>query len=177
VVQNKWYVITGGPSSGKSTLLTELAKRGHKTVPELARALIEDALSSGKSLEEIRGDEKKFQQSILKLAIKREEELQADVTTFFDRGLHDVSAYLAHHNLSLDESLEKILRTKIYQKVFLLDPLPVFHKDHARSETPEFAQSIADQLAKTYAEHGMEPVRVPVMPVADRAKFILDNLG
>lgn len=36
------YVLTGGPGTGKTTLLKELAKRGYQTVPEAARLVIQE---------------------------------------------------------------------------------------------------------------------------------------
>lgn len=38
---NNFYVLTGGPAVGKTTLLKEMQKRGYKIVPEIARGLIE----------------------------------------------------------------------------------------------------------------------------------------
>jgi len=39
-VQTNWHVITGGPCSGKSTLIDQLANHGFQTVPESARLYI-----------------------------------------------------------------------------------------------------------------------------------------
>jgi predicted ATPase len=40
-VQTNWHVITGAPSSGKTTLIDQLAAKGFRTVPEGARLYIE----------------------------------------------------------------------------------------------------------------------------------------
>ncbi|GLU45411.1 AAA family ATPase [Allomuricauda sp. NBRC 101325] len=39
---NPYYVITGGPGVGKTTLLHELKQRGFMVVPEIARELIKE---------------------------------------------------------------------------------------------------------------------------------------
>jgi predicted ATPase len=44
-----FYVITGGPGSGKTTVLAELIRRGHLCIPEDARALIQEQVASGGS--------------------------------------------------------------------------------------------------------------------------------
>jgi hypothetical protein len=36
-VQTNWHVITGAQSSGKTTLIDQLADEGFRTVPEVAR--------------------------------------------------------------------------------------------------------------------------------------------
>ncbi len=40
--KNNFYVISGGPGVGKTTLLTELNKSGSIVVPEIARQLIKE---------------------------------------------------------------------------------------------------------------------------------------
>jgi predicted ATPase len=39
--ETNWYVITGAPSSGKTTLLKELEELGYRVIHEVARAFIE----------------------------------------------------------------------------------------------------------------------------------------
>ena len=68
-LESKWYVITGGPSSGKTTVLKKLAELGYLTYPEAARVFIDGEMAKGKSLKEIRGDEAEFQRKVLKIKI------------------------------------------------------------------------------------------------------------
>ena len=44
----KRYVLTGGPCSGKTTVLNILAKCGYPVVPELAREMIEKEILNTK---------------------------------------------------------------------------------------------------------------------------------
>ena len=53
-----WYVITGAPSSGKTTLLRELEKAGYRVIHEVARTIIESELAQGRTLKQIRSDKK-----------------------------------------------------------------------------------------------------------------------
>ncbi|MDL2286272.1 AAA family ATPase, partial [Desulfococcaceae bacterium OttesenSCG-928-F15] len=41
-LSERLYIISGGPGSGKSSLLTALQQRGCKTMPEAGRAIIRD---------------------------------------------------------------------------------------------------------------------------------------
>ncbi len=43
----KKYVLTGGPSVGKITVIEILAKRGYKILPEVARMIIEEERIKG----------------------------------------------------------------------------------------------------------------------------------
>ena len=53
-VQTNWHVITGGPCSGKTTLVDQLADKGFRTVPETARLYIEKEMARGRTIDEIR---------------------------------------------------------------------------------------------------------------------------
>ena len=41
------FVISGGPGSGKTTVLHELARRGYPFAPEVARQIIQEQVQSG----------------------------------------------------------------------------------------------------------------------------------
>ena len=88
-METNWYVITGAPSSGKTTLLGHLASLGYEIVPEAARAFIDEEMKSGKTLEEIRTDERVFQRNILCRVEEVENMLDPQQLHFFDRGIPD----------------------------------------------------------------------------------------
>lgn len=173
---NKWFVITGGPSTGKTTLLDELEKAGYTTIPEAARTLIDEALKKGITTEEFRADEKRFQEDIARLKEEIETKHVSSEITFFDRGMHDTIAYLRHYNYHIEDWIQELMHKSNYQKVFLLEPLSVYQHDYARTESPDFVYDINKLLHEAYAESGLEPIRVPALALSDRIKFILDNL-
>ncbi|MCE8459531.1 AAA family ATPase, partial [Rhodovulum sulfidophilum] len=41
-----FFVVTGGPGAGKTSLITELARRGFHTIPESGRAIIREEMQS-----------------------------------------------------------------------------------------------------------------------------------
>ncbi len=173
---NRWYVITGGPSSGKTTLLAELEKLGHNTIPEAARTVIDNGILEGLTVEQIRKDEKKFQEEVTKMKIKIESLHPKDALTFFDRGMHDTLAYMSHYDFEIADWVESAFKTAKYKKVFLLDQLPVFEKDYARTESQDFPEKIYSLLHEAYKKFGFYIVKVPVLPVKQRAQFILENI-
>ena len=169
-----WYVLTGGPSSGKTTLLGRLEEMGYMPVPETARIFIEQELASGKTLEQIRGDKVKFQHDMLPMKIEAERNLPKDRVVFFDRGMHDTVAYLAHAGVEHSEVVSAAINNTTYRKVFLLKRFPLV-ADNARTETDEEAEEIERLLFKTYRESGIPTIEVPTMPIEERVQFILEN--
>ncbi|CAN5643461.1 ATP-binding protein [soil metagenome] len=172
--KNNWYALTGGPGSGKTTLMKELKKRGHNTINESARYHIEKQLADGLNLKSIRQNEKAFQESVFKQKLIIHEALSTDVITFFDRGFHDTIAYLEYFGHEVTDFIAEICSKVVYKKVFVLDMLP-YARDEARIEDRKTAHQLHKVLQKAYSASGHEVVRVPVMPVEDRADFVLTN--
>jgi predicted ATPase len=170
-----WYVITGGPCTGKSTLIKELAQRGYRTVPEAARTYIETELAHGRTLADIRHDEAGFQRALLPLKVAAEQELSKEETVFFDRGMHDSIVYFAVAGVTDEPLLKEALRYSSYRTAFVLDRLP-YETDHVRTEDEALAERVHALLGVAYTEAGIEVVRVPVMPVGERASFVLAHL-
>lgn len=175
-MRTNWHIITGGPSSGKTTLLNALAERGYKTVPEAARTLIDRGLAEGKSIDDIRGDELAFQMKVLELKQDIESKLSQNEIIFFDRGQHDTLAYLKLYDFPISETVTDALAAASYGQVFLLEPLANFEADYARTESAEQARKLHQLLAEAYDSYGIKPRTVPAISVADRVEFILEAI-
>ncbi|HLL60149.1 MAG TPA: ATP-binding protein [Candidatus Nitrosocosmicus sp.] len=172
---NNWYVITGGPSCGKTTVLKELKNRGYKTVEEAARIYIDREIDKGKSIEDIRGDELFFQKELLIMKIETEKKLNQDDTIFFDRGIPDTIAYLEIKNFTIEDYIKSSVEKSNYKKVFLFDLLK-YEKDYARTETVEEAKIIQQLLKQSYEALKIPVLKVPVMSLNERVQFILNNI-
>jgi predicted ATPase len=174
--RNNWYVVTGGPSTGKTTLLNILEQKGHKIFAEAARDVIDERLAQGLTLKQIRKDEKKFQMEVLKRKQETESKHSSDILTFFDRGMHDTLAYMRFYGWEVEKALEKEIHKSKYRKVFLLDPLPKYEQDYARTEGEEFKNKINELLRQDYEKAGMEVIHVPFDKPEERAQFVLDHI-
>lgn len=172
---NNWYVLTGGPSSGKTTTIKLLEKKGYVVQHELARAYIDQEMSKGNTLQEIRKNEKVFQDNILRLKIESEKKFRKDTIVFFDRGIPDTVAYYELLHIPRDNILKTALKNSSYKKIFLFESLP-YIKDYARTETPEESLLIEQLLEKSYKKLNMPIIKVPVASVEERLQFILDNV-
>lgn len=172
---NQWYVITGGPSTGKTTLLSALSKFGH-TVPEAARTVIDRARENGISMEELRSDEQAFQEKVVMLKDEFERTTDCDRLTFFDRGMQDTLAYMGYYGYSIADWINELCKKSHYNAVFLLDPLEQYEKDYARIEDDAFRIEIQRLLRAAYEGSGMSVVSVPALTVEERRDYIMDYI-
>lgn len=170
-----WAVITGAPSSGKTAVIRELARRGYPTVPEIAREIIAAQLREGATPEAVRADAHGFETRVFEAKLAAEAGLAADRLAFLDRALPDSIAYFILEGLDPRRPREMSRRVR-YRHVFLFDRLPVV-SDGVRIEDDRTAEAIEALILAAYRELGYDPVRVPVLPVAERAERILAAVG
>ena len=173
--QTNWYVITGGPSSGKTTTVNLLKERGYITSFEHARHYLDTQRLKGRTIEETRKNQKEFQLRVLEMQIEQERQIAPDVLVFLDRAIPDALAYYRFLNIPEDDKLKDALRTVSYKKIFILDCLPIM-KDYARTEDAAAQQKIHALLTEVYESLGFPIVHVPVLPPEERVDFILKNL-
>ena len=68
--KTNWYVITGGPGSGKTTTVNLLSARGYKTTIEHARHYLDTQRQTGRTVEEVRRNQAQFQLGVLDMQIE-----------------------------------------------------------------------------------------------------------
>lgn len=170
-----WYVISGGPSSGKTTTINLLTERGFTVTTEQASAIIAEELAKGKTLLEVRGEGDWFQREILKRQLADEKSLGRTETVFLDRGLPDGLGYERYLELIPNPELFAASQQATYRRVFLLECLPV-KVDWNRHEDEQVQQEIHDAIRATYLELGFELIDVPALSPEERVEFILERL-
>ncbi|WP_220101286.1 AAA family ATPase [Chitinophaga oryzae] len=164
-----------GPGSGKTTTINILAKRNYHVTIEHARHYIDTQRIGGKSVMEIRSNQREFQQKVLAMQLEQERSMSPEDTVFLDRAIPDSLAYYRFMGLEPDEKLNDALKTVSYKKVFILDVLPLVN-DYARSEDAAAQKRIHQLLIDVYSSLPFPVVRVPVMPPEERVDFILENI-
>jgi len=173
--KNNWYVLTGAPSSGKTTIAKLLEKKGHAVLYEVARIYIDQEFKKGKTIQEIRKDEIGFQRKIFDLKIQYESTLNPNKITFLDRAIPDSIAYNELLGIPKEKYVEEVVKKSSYKKVFIFERLE-FEKDYARTESEGQIKKLEKLLEKTYKNLPFPFIKVPKMSIEKRLKFILNNL-
>jgi predicted ATPase len=166
------WIITGGPGSGKSTLIGALAARGLDSMPEAGRAIIQDQVAIGGDALPW-SDRRAFAELMLRAAVN----LSGPV--IFDRGIPDVAGYLRLSGLPVPTHVEKAAQTFRYnRRVFIAPPWPqIFMQDAERKQSPEEARATYEVMIKTYSKLGYELIQIPQLPVDQRAQFVLTKIA
>lgn len=173
--QTNWYVITGGPSSGKTTTVNILRDRGYITTMEHARHFLDTQRLKGRTLEEVRENQHEFQLGVLDMQIEQEREIAPHVQVFLDRAIPDAMAYYRFLNLTPDEKLIEAMQKISYKKIFILDYLPLVN-DYARNENAEAQKKIHGLITEVYEDLPFPVVHVPILAAELRVDFILEHL-
>lgn len=117
----RFVVISGCSGGGKSTLIGELAKRGHAVVEEPGRRINADEIArGGAALPWV--DVAAFAQRAIEVALQdREHAARHPGLVFFDRSLVDAAVALDH--VSCERYAEPLCHAHRYQhRVFLTPP-------------------------------------------------------
>ena len=177
---NNFYVITGGPGSGKTSLINELNNSGYLTVPEEGRRIIkEQTESSGEGLPW--KNKPVFAALMLKSSLEAYHKIlqeSAGSLVFFDRGIPDTIGYMELENIPISLETELIIRANPYHvNVFLLPPWKAIYKtDTERKQSWQEAVNTFEIMKNIYLRYGYNIISVPFDTVVNRKKFILSNL-
>ena len=174
MIQTNWYVITGAPSSGKTTLINQLAEQGYAIAPEVARDYIEGLLANNYTLEMIQQNNRQLQRGILALALKRERHLQTQDPIFFDRGTADSLGYFNYYQFEA-QHMKQACQHLRYKKIFYCHPLPL-EADQIRVENNPMAQQIGKLIYQAYLNLGYQLIELPAVSVNERIKILLPHL-
>lgn len=173
----KRIVITGGPGTGKTTILEALRHKGYPTHQEISRSVIKEELRRGSELLPWR-DLPGFSDRVFEGQTAQYRQAVEDQVNFYDRGIIDVIAYLKKEKLPHDALSELVGHYPYFPKVFLTPPWPeIYQKDSERREEPESLHAIHHSLQKTYTEFGYEVFEVPTGSAHQRVEFILRHSG
>jgi len=169
-----WYVITGAPCSGKTSVISRIEQLGYRVIHETARDYINEELNKGRTLDQIKADMSLFEHNIFYRKIEIESSLPEKAIIFLDRAIPDSIAYFRFAGLDPKESEEKSADIR-YRKIFLFDRLQLKH-DEVRNENEQDSILIDRLIEETYVNLGYEIIRVPVLPVVRRTDFIIENM-
>jgi predicted ATPase len=171
-------VVTGGPGSGKTTLIEALAAAGHHVQSEAGRAVIRrQTVIDGQALP--------WRDRTLFAELMLDHDLEAHGASasspevvFHDRGLPDVVGYLELCGLPPPHHLLTAAREFRYaRRVFIAPVWPeIFGQDAERRQDLDEARRTHDVMRAVYPRFGYELIELPQVSVEARVAFILEQV-
>jgi predicted ATPase len=174
---HRFVVISGCSGGGKSTLLTEPGRRGHATVGEPGRRIVEEELhKQGLALPWV--NEIAFARRAIEIALADRAAASREAGwVFFDRGLLDAAAALQH--LTGEPTLTTLGQAHRYhRRIFLAPPWPeIYVTDAERRHGFNDAVTEYQRLLDQYPSLGYEVKMLPKVSVHERADWVLHVLA
>lgn len=130
------FVVTGGPGSGKTSLVETLAAFGLACAPEAGRAIIRDQLAIGGMA--LQWGRQTFAELMLGWEMRSHRMARGGAEpVIFDRGVPDVAGYLRLCGLPVPDYVDRAARLFRYNaRVFVAPPWrEVFRQDDERKQT------------------------------------------
>lgn len=173
--------ISGGPHSGKTTLLGSLQSKmpQYEYVPEPATVVLSETKGtdsdSEKHRREILESPLLFCTLCMKQSILSEARINQDVSlAFFDRSLVDTIAYSRRDRCDELVPVVRLLAERaIYQVVLFCEPVG---KIRDRIENTAKAKYTHNLLREAYEEMGIDIISLPAISTEERIKIIKSNL-
>jgi len=173
-------VLTGGPHSGKTSLVERLRVAGHAVVPEAAFALIEQ-LNAELGLE----DQQRWRQANLlefqERVVALQDELERGLAppesgvVFLDRGRLDGLAYCEIRGVAPTARLLELAYARRYDHVVLLDLVLPFNPrpESGRYGDQRVAEHSSNVLERIYTDDGYDVRRLPQWTLEERADALI----
>lgn len=168
---NGKYVIIGGPSSGKTTVVEKLAALGYTTVAESARLILEET-----KLADPRPVRDDFQREVFRRQLEAEARIRsAEEICFLDGGIFDGSAYYLNDGLDVPPIFDTVDGSR-YRHAFLFEALDVFVQDGVRYQNADSTRKVAELLFDSYSSRGITVERIPNASIEERVHRILERV-
>ncbi len=178
-MSDHFFVVTGGPGAGKTSLITELARRGFHTIPESGRAVIREEMQSGGDALPW-ADRMAYAEQMLERGLRAYEDAQAlSGPVIFDRGIPDIMGYLTLCGLPLPPHVAAAAKAARYNARIFLAPFwdDIFTQDAERKQTRAEAEATGAAMREIYTALGYEITELPCTDIASRADFVSAQLA
>jgi predicted ATPase len=175
----RFFVVTGGPGSGKSSLLDALEQAGYSRSVEAGRAIIRDQVAIG-GLALPWADRDAFAELMLAREMRSYRQAErAEGPVFFDRSVVDVIGYMRLEGLAVPDHARKAAETFRYHRRVFIAPAweEIYTGDAERKQNFEEAARTEKAMREVYTAYGYDLVELPRVPVKERVEFVLQCVG
>lgn len=173
------FIITGGPGSGKTTLIQGLENQGFHVFHEASRIVISEQQQMPQGILPWT-DLERFQHLVFerqKADYHTAKSLQKVV--FLDRGLPDGLGYMKSGGLYIPQELKEDIKQFPYASTVFLTPpwREIYKNDSARWEDFQKAEDIYFSLKEAYEDLGYATQPLPMDSIEKRIDFIMNQIS
>ncbi|MGL6153435.1 MAG: AAA family ATPase [Aeromonas sobria] len=175
---NNRVIFTGGPGSGKTSVINFLGQLGYPSATEVGRKVIQIQIErNGIALPW--KDKVAFRDAMVLEELNNYKTHDNSGLTFFDRSIIDSYGYSQLEQIAVSELLSRSCRELTYhKKVFIFPPWEaIYENDIERKQDFNEAVATYHEMMKAYKKFGYELIEVPKFSVQERAEFILDMVN
>ena len=165
-------LITGGPGTGKTSLVNELKNNGYLCSEEIVRDLTIKKRDEGVD-QYFLTDPLVFSIKLFNLRLKEYSKSFNSNLIIYDRGPIDVLAYLNFKSIEIPKDLINDSKKINYEYSFILNPWrDIYTQDSVRYESYEECVIIHELLIKEYEKFKIKLIVVPNGTIFERVRFI-----
>lgn len=171
VSKPNFFLLTGGPGVGKTTLIAHLRAQGERCVDETHRRVIREQVAAGGSAVPWL-DAQAYGEITAREDIAIFDQM-SDVRerVFFDRGIPDSGA----PDFAPPAWFLEALRTRRYNTTVFVPPpwRKIYSQDTERKQTFAEALQVHERILSQCRALGYQPAILPLAPIEVRAAFVL----
>lgn len=178
MIKDNFFIITGGPGSGKSSVLEELNKHGYATVSEVARKIIKEQLAIG-GMAVHTGNKLAFRNLMFKYSLEDFNSLKdQNNITFFDRGIPELLGYCRLISEPVPKIIIDAIRKYRYNSNVVIFPPweEIYTHDEERKQSFDEAIATYECVKNAYLDSGYKLIEVPKTDIFSRVKFIVNYI-
>lgn len=175
-----FYLFTGGPGAGKTTVLNELKQQGHLVIAEVARDIIKNQHATGGNATHT-GNRIVYCDLMLKKSLADYTKMMpvTERVVFFDRGIPDLYSYSERFCGGVTSEIhEAVTNYRYNQKAFLFPPWPeIYCHDTERKQDLNEAIETYHAVKEGYLKCGYDVIEIPKISITERAEYILKMIN
>lgn len=169
-------VLTGGPGSGKTSVIKHLQQHGFNVAQESGREVLQS--DGGMVLRET--NPLGYALAMLSLDMQNfASSIETKETTIFDRGIPDIAGYLDLMGIQIPKILDEMCTMNRYTgPIFAAPPWrEIYRIDKERTQSFQDACKTYDAVCSAWKRYDYSLIELPKATVKDRSDFIQNNLN